>query len=715
MYLSHSKNDFGESHLLVKHLKEVALEMESWIVNPEFKHLFYVTGLLHDFGKFQDAFQKYLTTGGKRGSVPHAAWGAALAIYYKQYEAAFAIDGHHKGLPDKADLKDDCNEFLETEHQIFMSIKEVFLNEAQVQERFLEHMPLQLESTERELLIRYLFSSLTDADWLNTEKHFSSNKAAYRIVPEFDPEALFIKLEEEVRSKSKEGYINQLRNKVRNYAIGKADNPIGFYSMTLPTGMGKTFSSISWALKHAGFNKLRRLIIVLPFISIIDQTAKELKRIFGDEWVLEHHSSFNEDEDTHKDIAEESQTNDVYSKRLATENWDYPIIVTTTVQFFESLFANKPARCRKIHNIAESVVIFDEVQTLPKELVLPTLSMLRDIHKIMGTSFLFCTATQPAFEKTERFNGIEEIIPLVENPKEVFEATKRVNYFSVNLYKYVDINELAKKVIEKGVSVLTILNTKKNALQLYKKLVKISDWMVFHLSTSMYPTHRKRTIENIRKCLENKNNILVVSTQLIEAGVDFDFPCVFREIAPLESIIQSAGRCNREGKMDEPGEVYIFSMEERPRPMKQYYSLADYANTLYKENEALLFEHDFYSEYYQKAFQLFIPEDKFNIELNRKGFNFIKVSESYRLIDTSTTPVFILCDESREFYENIRHKPFLSRNDYRVMQLYSVQVYANFLRENSSNLSQEPQGYWLWHGEYREEYGLCTENPLMII
>jgi CRISPR-associated endonuclease/helicase Cas3 len=174
---------------------------------------------------------------------------------------------------------------------------------------------------------------------------------------------------------------------------------------------------------------LKRIIIVLPFISIIDQTAKELKRIFGEEWVLEHHSNFNEDEEANKDIANENLVNDAYRKRLATENWDYPIIVTTSVQFFESLFGNKPSRCRKVHNISKSVVIFDEVQTLPKELVLPTLSMLKNVQKIMGTSFLFCTATQPAFEKSELFNGIENIQPLVEKPKEVFDATRRVNYF----------------------------------------------------------------------------------------------------------------------------------------------------------------------------------------------------------------------------------------------------------------------------------------------
>ncbi len=451
---------------------------------------------------------------------------------------------------------------------------------------------------------------------------------------------------------------------------------------------------------------------MLPFISIIDQTAKELKRIFGEEWVLEHHSNFNEDEETNKNIANESLQDEGYTKRLATENWDYPIIVTTSVQFFESLFGNKPSRCRKVHNIAQSVVIFDEVQTLPKELVLPTLTMLKNVQKVMGTSFLFCTATQPAFEKSEGFNGIEGIQSLVENPKEVFDATRRVNYFAVNEYQLVSISELSKNVIANGDSALCIFNTKKQALLFFNDIKENVTCRVFHLSTSMYPAHRKKVIEEIRNCLRNKIKILVSSTQLIEAGVDFDFPCVYREIAPLESIIQSAGRCNREGKMTEMGNVFIFSIEDAGAPNKQYRAMAEFANGFYKKNETILFEHDFFGEYYRKAFRLFIPDDKKNIERARLGFNFKTVAEAYRLIENTTTPIFILCDESFDLYEQIRYKPILSRADYRAMQQYSVQVYDNFMKENIGKMGKEPQGYWKWNGTYDKDYG-SSANPEM--
>jgi CRISPR-associated endonuclease/helicase Cas3 len=713
VYIAHSKNEQGFEHNLKEHLTNVAELMVGFTNRKDYQSIFKVTGLLHDLGKYQPAFQKYLHEGGRRGSVPHASWGAAFSKKYNQIEATFAIDGHHKGLPDKGDLITAIDEFEDPEHEINTSIKQAFINESELTEDKLVYSDTGLRGSDKELFIRMLFSALTDADWLDTERHFNESVTENRKVPDFDPIFLLEKLEDEIKGKSKDGYINTLRNNVRSFAIQQSSKELGFYSMTLPTGMGKTLASISWAFHHAKHNGLNRIIIVLPFISIIDQTAKKLKRIFGEEWILEHHSNFNEDEEANRNIANEALQDEAYTKRLATENWDYPIIITTSVQFFESLFSNKPSRCRKVHNIAQSVVIFDEVQTLPKELVLPTLTVLQSIQKVMGTSFLFCTATQPAFEKRDGFNGIENIHSLVENPKEVFDATQRVKYFPINHYQPISIVELSNTVIEKGQSALCIFNTKKQALLFFNEIKAKATCRVFHLSTSMYPAHRKEVIENIRTCLQNKEKIVVSSTQLIEAGVDFDFPQVYREIAPLESIIQSAGRCNREGKMSEKGQVFIFSLsEERPRLMKQYYSLADFAVNLFEGKEELLFEHDFFKEYYRKALNLFVDADKKKIEEDRKNFNFKTVANKYQLIENKTTPIFIHCPESWELYEKIRHKPILSRADYRAMQQFSVQVFDDFMKKNIGKMGKEPQGFWKWNGEYHPDYGL-SQNPEM--
>lgn len=711
-FIAHSKNEAGKEHVLSEHLEGVAFQLGNFLKFLPYKNIFRITGLFHDAGKYQLAFQRYLNEGGKRGSVPHASLGAAMCKDYNFIDAAFAIDGHHKGLPDKGDLKSDLNQFLEPSNIPYDDVKKEFFNQNRLTEEDLKYADTDLRGTDRELFIRLLFSALTDADWLDTERHFNSSIADRRIQKALDYQYLLEKLEIEISEKSKEGNINALRNKVREFAISIATSDTGFYSMTLPTGMGKTLASISWALHHAKHNSLRRIIVVLPFISIIDQTAGELKRIFGEEWVLEHHSNFYEDDEANKHIADESVHSQNYTKRLVTENWDFPIIVTTSVQFFESLFSNKPARCRKVHNIAQSVVIFDEVQTLPKELILPTLGMLKNAQKLMNTSFLFCTATQPAFEKSDSFNGIDSVVPLVENPDEVFKATRRVNYLSINNYEPVSIQELSTIVLKQGTSTLSIFNTKKQALLFFNSLKKEANCHLFHLSTSMFPAHRKRVIEEIRNGLKKRERILVASTQLIEAGVDFDFPCVFREISPLESIIQSAGRCNREGKMIEPGKVLIFSLKDASAPNRQYRSLAEFANSLYKGKEELLFEHDFFGEYYRKAFRLFIPDDIKNIEAARQGFNFRTVAEVYHLIENKTTPVFILCEESTYLYTRIRQKPVLSRDDYRAMQQYSVQVYDNFLRDNLGKLGKEPQGFWIWHGPYDNEYGLSNEAQL---
>jgi len=518
---------------------------------------------------------------------------------------------------------------------------------------------------------------------------------------------LIAKIEKNIQNKPKDGKLNALRSKTREFALARAHMPLGFYSMNLPTGMGKTLASISWALEHSKYNNLKRIIVVLPFVNIIDQTADILKEIFSEEHVLEHHSGIND---------EFSVTEDEYSreyvKRLACENWDYPIIITTTVQFFESVFNNKPSKCRKIHNIAESVVIFDEVQSLPKDIIIPTLTMLKNMHCIMKTSFLFCTATLPAFEKRELFDGIESITPLVDNPDELFQMTRRVEYIPLNRFDPVGFSEIINLASKQSCSVLCVFNTKKSALEYYNHAAEKKTWdKRYHLSTGMCPVHRKRVIHAIREDLRNNITILVSSTQLIEAGVDFDFPCVFREIAPLESIIQSAGRCNREGLLGEFGKVILFCLSDAGMPDKQYRTAAGFALDMIKENPNSLYEHSFYHEYYKKIVGLFIDGDAKKINRSRENFDFKTVSETYRIIDKATMGLFIYNynDESRRFIDGIQQKQYLSRDDFRKMQGYTVQVYDNFIFKNKDSIAETIHGILIWYGGYDEERGISVE------
>ena len=716
-YYAHTREREPESNwqLLRDHLLQTAEIAQFNCSISNYKPFAYMTALLHDLGKFQPAFQNYLKNGGRKGSVHHASWGAAYIRQLGFPELAFAIDGHHKGLPDKADLKSDVDEFIDKQNELQIAIKE-FLSQVVFDLKKTDEAKIPFKDRlERELFTRYIYSILIDSDWLDTEEFCDSERSDKRSNRVLDYELFISKLDFEFNQKSKEGEINKLRNIVRDYADSKAGLSPAFYSLNLPTGMGKTLASLSWGLRHAQKNNLKRIIIVLPYINIIDQTAAVLKNIFGEEWVLEHHSGYNE---SIKESDDSDGNTLEISKQLATENWDYPIIVTTTVQFFESLFSNKRSKCRKIHNIAESVVIFDEVQTLEKEVVLPTIVMLKNIHKVMRTSFLFCTATQPSFEKRENFDGIENIYPLVDNCEEIFEKTRRVTYLPVNDYEEIEIIELFQLVADQDKSALCVFNTKKTALLFFRQAQGVRHWdAVYHLSTSMCPCHRKNSITAIREDLKLNTKILVVSTQLIEAGVDFDFPCVFREYAPMESIIQTAGRCNREGLMDELGKVYIFKLKESGAPNKQYRSLAQHTLDMIREKPDELYGHELFPKYYRSALNLFVDADKKDVTSSRHNFNFETVSKSYRLISNATEGLFIqnYNEESAQIMSDIRKA--LSRNlkitreQYRKIQQYSVQVYNHFMYKNQNLYEILPNGIHVWLGKYSMETGI-SDDPL---
>jgi len=712
-YYAHSENSCNEKHSLAKHLHQTARLAKSFACQESYKPIFFVTGLLHDLGKYQPEFQNYLDNGGKRGSVPHASWGAGYARRNGLLETSIVIDGHHKGLPDNSAWKSDTESFKRGEVSGFEDAVRAFMDDASIDESVLkkDKSLVFADPLHREVFIRYLFSALTDSDWLSTEQHFDQDVSKMRIGTTLSIDKMMNKLEKEFYKKPKEGEINRMRNDARIQALQKADMTYGFYSLALPTGMGKTLTSMAWALKHAKKNDLKRIIIVLPFINIIDQTAQVLKDIFGEECVLEHHSSYDEDEKGARE-GEEDYSPMEKRKKLACENWDYPVVVTTTVQFFESLFSNRSSRCRKIHNIAESVVIFDEVQTLPKEIILPTLQMLKDVQTVMRTSFLFCTATQPAFEKRKGFDGIDTIRPLIDNPAEIYRETRRVEYKLLNNLEPIDSSNLLDAAVHEATSTLVIFNTKKATLKFYESGRNIAQWdNKYHLSTSMCPAHRKIVIKNVRADLKAGRKILVSSTQLIEAGVDFDFPVVFRAMAPLESIIQSAGRCNRENKLGKSGgKVFLFNIVDGGMPDKTYAACASHAEEFLRTDIEQLHNHQSFNKYYSQVVQLYVDPDKYNINATRNAFNFKTVKDGYRIIRDSTEGLYMYnySDESRQLLHTLEYKEFLSKDDYRKMQPFIVPVYKHFIIQNGSMCKTMPQGFVVWYGNYDQQTGISV-------
>ncbi len=715
MYYAHSENANGEKHLLSKHLSVTANLVSSFSGDESYRYLFEITGLLHDLGKYQKDFQRYLIEGGRRGSVPHASWGAGYARNLGILESSFVIDGHHKGLSDHADWKTDTEPFKNNDIGYFDKVVREFLADNGIGESKFKEIKIPSFNkikSQRELFIRYLFSALTDGDWLSTEEHFESETHSLRPAFELQIDEMIKKLETAFSLKPVEGEINFLRNEARAEALANSVMPCGFFSLSLPTGLGKTLTSMAWALNHARTNRLKRIIVVLPYVNIIDQTAAVFKDIFGESSVLEHHSGYNEDRSS--ESSKEYKAPEERMKELACENWDYPLIVTTTVQFFESLFSNKPSKCRKVHNIANSVVIFDEVQTLPKHLILPTLQMLKDVHAVMKTSFLFCTATQPAFEKRQGFEGIDDIKPLIASPAKLYEKTRRVRYAFINALEPIGLDGLFQEVLSRDDSALVIFNTKKAAAEFFETAASSQKWHEsYHLSTAMCPCHRKEVIKQIIEGLSCRRKLLVVSTQLIEAGVDLDFPVVFRAAAPLESIIQSAGRCNREGKLGSGGgETCIFRLADSGMPDKTYSACAGHALEMLKSSPDRIYHYNMFNEYYRQIINLYIDPDKKGIREAREKFNFETVNDLYRIIEKATVGLYIYCfnDESSALLDSLKYKKHLSRDDFRKMQMFTVQVYRDFINKNGQFCTSDQRGFIVWYGKYDRKMGLAAPN-----
>lgn len=529
-----------------------------------------IAGLWHDLGKFHPAFQAYIrrVTGydpmahveGAPGRVDHSTLGAvhALDVLGELGRGlAYVIAGHHTGLPDY-ERAEEGNATL---------TQRVDANRHRLPAVLAEAIPPDVKSpplpTSRfpggspALWIRMLFSALVDADFLDTEWFKNAGRGAERgtYPPLSEIHARFDAHMEakaaEVRAKGPLSPVNRARAEVLRRCRAKAAEAPGLHSLTVPTGGGKTLSSLAWALEHARIHGKRRIVYVIPFTSIVEQTADVFRSALGDV-VVEHHSNLEPERETPR-------------SRLASENWDAPLVVTTGVQFWESLFAARTSRARKLHNLANSVVVLDEAQTLPPDFLYPVLDAVRDLSAVYGVSFLFCTATQPALEERKgfdwKFRGLADVEEIVPDADALHETLRRVELtVPADLHTPVEYRELAREIAAER-AVLCIVNRRDDARELYRLLPEESR---VHLSALMCGKHRFRTLRRIRKALKAGRRIHVVSTQLVEAGVDLDFPVVYRALAGLDSIAQAAGRCNREGSLKDergnpaPGRVVVF-------------------------------------------------------------------------------------------------------------------------------------------------------------
>lgn len=713
-YIAHTAEDYRgklREEPLVDHLNEVSQMAGEFADAFGARELGEQIGLAHDIGKYSDAFQNHIKNGDNY-KVDHSTAGAYELLQKGCWCGAYCVAGHHAGLPDggtdaslndgtlSARMKKACGGEIE---DYSACVSETNLQQAdQGWFSWLDFLGggTQKEINERaaysnSFAVRMLFSCLVDADFLCTERfmqgkereglHYDSlstlrNRFEAHIAAFYPPQ----------------GHVNELRCEVLDACLDKAAQKPGVFSLTVPTGGGKTLGSMRFALSHAlyGGNDLRRVIYAVPYTSIIEQNAGVFREILGKENVLEHHANFDFDFDSEGGGSEDGLGERL---RLAAENWDAPVVVTTNVQFFESLYSAKTSRCRKLHNIARSVIVLDEAQMIPTAQIRPCIRALAELVVNYGCSVVLCTATQPAFDDffDELGLGVREIVP---DPERLSVELERVSYECLGT---LSDEELALRVAEEP-RALCIVDNRAQAKRIFEMLVEHGVEGVCHLSTLMHPAHRQITLKTIRKRMEEPDvPCRVVSTSLVEAGVDLDFPVVFRSVAGVDSIDQAAGRCNREGKLGRAGgRVYVFEPESGVNLP------SDVANRASVTREALRasLDDDFSRIGSLEAIEAYFTTlYRFRDDLDKKraleklsectpvngaphysfepfpSFPFEEVDESFQMIEDGSIPVIIPDDSVARELEAL-DRGFATRADMRKLSRHCVNVYCDALK-----------------------------------
>ncbi len=657
-------------------------------------------GALHDYGKVSREYQDRLDGASRR--VDHSTAGAQRAV--DLFGPAFGrllaacIAGHHSGLPDGKSADDSCLLKRLTNRDIPDTSGGRVLPVPEAPPSGFPLKRIDPDPTIRAFQIsfftRMLFSCLVDADFLDTERFMDPDKAAWRDgFPGLDEVARRLREGVAVRFKDPEPTeVNRLRGEVLNACRARAADPPGLFSLAVPTGGGKTVSSLAFAVEHALGHGLERIIYVIPFTSIIEQNARVFRDFLGDDAVLEHHSAF--DASLPGSGGSERDEN-LRRMELATENWSAPLVVTTGVQFFESLFASRSSRCRKLHNIARSVIVLDEAQMLPVHFLRPCLEALRELTANYGATVVLCTATQPALARSEeRRWGLDSPREIVPDPKGLYNALRRVVVSDAGCPSE---DEVAGCLLENE-QALCVVNTRPEARRLYERIRHAEG--AFHLSALMCPEHRSRKLDEIRRRLEDGLPCRLVSTRLIEAGVDIDFPVVLRALAGIDSIAQAAGRCNREGKLSSPGRVIVYSLQDSRLHASFRIPAETGARIIRRHANPLSLEavDDFFKElYWREKDRLDRNDILAAIKRHDKEclFPFREVAGKFRLIENDGEALIAPFDErARSAVRELRFAEFPGRI-LRGLQRYTIQVPLRVLGEmESSGAVERIQGMW---------------------
>ncbi len=727
MFVAHISDDNERSESVKEHLEAVS-EMAAQFAEPFGASSWArVAGLAHDIGKYSEAFQHRILHNGPK--VDHSTAGAFELKNMTGGVLSYCVAGHHGGLPNGGTLVDYGGSLLgrlKGAEQGDIPNYQAFRSELMLpspSSPALHTLPKSNEDAAFTLsfLTRMVFSCLVDADFLCTEA-FVAGKQREGVQADSLPE-LRERLEKHLKGfYPPKGQVNEARCGMLDDCFAAAQQRPGVFSLTAPTGSGKTLGLLRFALNHACSegSSANRIICAIPYMSIIEQNAAVYRDVLGANNVLEHHSSFDFGESS--DLGSLEDPNSLRNRmKLATENWDAPVVVTTNVQLLESLFSAKTSRCRKLHNIANSVIVLDEAQMMPMKFLLPCVKALAELVKNYGCTVVLCTATQPCLDGYFQNEGLE-VREIAHNPTALAQLLARVRYQSDGRLE----DEQLVNVLLEHDQALCIVNSRKQARCLFDGLTVASGVEgVYHLTTMMHPTHRKRVLSQITQRLKQGKRCIVVATCLVEAGVDLDFPTVYRAVAGVDSLVQAAGRCNREGKRaTQDSVVHLFvpaTSYNVPSEVDQRSSVAQSvlpglleasAKPLDVENVVPAYFNRLYlakgkDELDAKAIVHRLSQN--NRERGIVIFPFEDVGHDFKLIEEGSTPLVIPCEENAEVLNRVQSGS-LSRGDWRMLSRYSISLYDGDIRALDAAGAIEPltsDTYVLLDGGfYRDDVGL---------
>jgi CRISPR-associated endonuclease/helicase Cas3 len=737
---AHSGDPDGRWQRLSDHARSTAALSGRFAREFGAEDLGFLLGLFHDAGKaapcWQEGLERVADTGNAVG-VPHKQAGACW-LAPAVGSAALAVLGHHGGLTSAGDLRDVVGSFRTDERDYMDVVRSAFTREVPeaagvLDERGAVPSAWRQNPLIAELGVRLAFSALVDADHLDTAAHFAGFDEPH-VRADADMCELAARFEEqrqrmlEQRRTTQTGSspIDAIREAVYQEVLNYAPGPTGVYRMPAPTGVGKTLAAAGFGLRHAAEHGKRRVIVAVPFITVTEQNAAVYRNLLGSENVLEHHSAVTPPESVREQIRQ----------RTAAENWDSPVVVTTTVQLFDSLFDRKPSKMRKVHRLANSVVVLDEVQALPLRVLIPILNALRVLSEHFNTTVLLTSATQPTFEHLGTWADLS-VTDVVKDPVSLYRRLRRVEY-EWWLDPKPGLTEVADHAAEHE-QVLVVVNTIADARRVYRQWAEGDSDGAWHLSTRMCPAHRRVVLKKVRQRLIEGKSVRLASTQLIEAGVDVDFPTVFRALAPAEALQQAAGRANREERLEGRGKVVVFDAHDMSSPAgyktgtsvtRQHFGPGDAGATDPDDLAALS---DYYRDLYRRSNTENAARNK-AIQHSREQLDFIAVTDgpergqksslsdrdpklAFRMLDDDTVPVVIPEFEPGDrtataLLDRLVRHPEQAGGLIRDLQPYIVALPKRVL-EDPAVAALCPLVFGdlrVWNGDYDPAYGIDTSN-----